>query len=271
MRCEEIKIQAPDSGAEGRLTLYLLDNSEELYDGLLRPMVLICPGGSYAVTSDREAEGIALKFMAMGCHCAVLRYSVAPARYPAALFQAAASIKLIREHAKEWYVDREKVFIQGSSAGGHLAASLGVFWKEPFLWEAMGTTPEMLRPDGQILSYPVITAGAFAHRGSFENLLGNKPAIKELDRMSLEKQVAEDTPRTFIWHTFEDGTVPVENSLLFVKALREKGVSTEFHLFEKGPHGIGTASKLTMSSDGRGVQRECEVWMDLVKVWIENA
>ncbi len=268
MRCEEITIQAPESGAEAGLFLYLLDNSRELYDGLLRPMVLICPGGGYEMTSDREAEGIALKLMATGCHCAVLRYSVAPHRYPTALLQAAASIKLIREHAAEWYIDPERIYIQGSSAGGHLAASLGVFWKQPFLAGKLLTSPDMLKPNGLILSYPVITSGMFAHRGSFENLLGDDPDKQLLEKLSLEKQVTQDTPRTFLWHTFEDGTVPVENSLLFAKALREKGIPVEFHLFEKGPHGLGTASKLTMSADGRGVQKECEIWMELLRVWM---
>lgn len=275
MRCEMIPIRVKGMEETASLTLYLLDNSEELYDGLLRPMILICPGGGYEKTSDREGEGLALKFLAMGCHCAVLRYSVAPARYPAAFLQAGAAMKLIRERAGEWYIKKDQVFVQGSSAGGHLAACLGVGFREKSLCEALDAAPEILRPSGMILSYPVITTGEFANWRSFENLLGEKMLHEEagaqlLRKLSLEYQVTAETPRTFLWHTFEDAMVPVENSLLFVQALRKKKVPVEFHLFEKGSHGLGTATRLTMSRDGRGIQKECAPWMDLVKTWLEN-
>ena len=180
-------VTAPD-GTSAPLTLYLWDNSVELYDGLLRPLVLLCPGGGYAMTSDREAEGMALRFVAMGVHAAVLRYSVAPARFPTALHQLARSVELIRAHAAEWYVDPERIVVQGSSAGGHLAGSLGVFWNADFLTRDLGTPAEGWKPNGLILSYPVITSGPFAHRGSFQNLLGERE--KELsDFVSLEHQV----------------------------------------------------------------------------------
>lgn len=253
----------------GRLCLYLWDNSKELYDGLLRPAVLICPGGGYEMTSDREAEGMAVRFMSMGFHAAVLRYSTAPARYPTALLQLAESVKIIRENAEEWYIDPKRVIVQGSSAGGHLAASLGVFWKKEFISEALCTEPETLRPDSLILSYPVITSGEYAHDQSFRNLLGDEYESKK-EEMSLELQADGDTPRTFLWHTYDDDTVPVENSLLFVQALRKYGILTEFHMYPAGMHGLGTASHLTVSSDGRGVQEDCAGWMKLAEAWIRK-
>ena len=142
-----------------------------------RPLILLCPGGGYTRTSDREAEPMALKFLAMGYHAAVLRYSCAPAEYPTSLKELAYSIKFLREHAKEWHIDPHKIVVEGCSAGGHLAASLGVFWDEDFLAESQGLSAsehELLRPDGLLLCYPVITSGEFAHRGSFENLLGSR-------------------------------------------------------------------------------------------------
>lgn len=256
-------------GNGGKLCLYLWDNSRELYDGLLRPVIVICPGGAYAMTSDREAEGMAVKFMSMGFHAAVLRYSVAPARYPEALQQLAESVKIIRQNCKEWYVDPDRIVVQGSSAGGHLAASLGVFWNKGFLSEALQTSSDRIRPNGLILSYPVISSGEFGHQESFQNLLGEAYQERK-EEMSLEKQVSADTPKTFLWHTFEDETVPVENSLLFVSALRKQGISTEFHMYPNGVHGLGTASHLTKSSDGRGIQNECATWMLLAEMWIRK-
>ena len=164
----EIDIRiVPGSACSGWLYTYLWDNSIELEDGRLRPLVLLCPGGGYEMTSDREAEAMALKFMTMGCHAAVLRYSVAPARYPEALLQLAQSVRLIRQHAKEWYVMEDAIVVQGSSAGGHLAGCLGVFWDREFLWGRLGCTREEIRPDRLILSYPVISAGNVPMPGVF--------------------------------------------------------------------------------------------------------
>ena len=181
-------------------------------------------------------------------------------------------LKFLREHAKEWHIDPHKIVVEGCSAGGHLAASLGVFWDEDFLAESQGLSAsehELLRPDGLLLCYPVITSGEFAHRGSFENLLGSRQ--EELgEKLSLEKQVTNKVPKTFIWHTFADQSVPVENSLLFVSALRRAGVPTEFHMYEKGAHGLALADKLTETNDGRAVQEECTSWIRLAHTWLES-
>lgn len=210
-----------------------------------------------------------MQFLAMGCHAAVLRYSCAPACYPTSLTELAYSMALIREKSKEWHVD--KILVLGCSAGGHLAASLGVYWQEKFLARVLGKDNEYFRPDGLILCYPVITTGEFAHRGSVENLL--KDMAKDpvwLAKMSLENQVTNQTPPTFIWHTFTDGSVPVENSLLFVGALRRAGVNTEFHMYPAGGHGLGLANRLTQTAGGDAVQEECTTWISLVRTWIEK-
>lgn len=251
------------------LTTYLIDTPE----GLLireRPLVLICPGGGYCHVSAREGEFLALQFLAAGFHAAVLRYSVAPAIYPAQLLELSKAVALLREHAKEWRIRPDRIFVQGSSAGGHLAASLGCFWREDFLWKTVGArSAEQLRPDGLILSYPVITSGEFAHRESFVNLLGHR--YGELaDRMSLEKQVSADTPKTFLWHTYEDQTVPVENSLLFMQALRQAGVPFESHIYPKGCHGLSLGTELTCSENGKELQSEVSTWVKLAVTFAEN-
>ena len=166
----EIKVEGYQETAD--LYTYILDNSVEMHPDRKRPVVVICPGGGYEMTSDREAEPIAMQYLARGYHAVILRYSVAPARYPLALMQLAKTVAYLREHAGEFHIDTDKIILQGFSAGGHLAASLGVFWREKFISEALHTDAEMVKPNGMILSYPVITSGKFAHMGSFEALLG---------------------------------------------------------------------------------------------------
>ena len=255
----------PDS----RLTVYLQENSKELWIQT-RPLVLLCPGGGYEWTSDREAEVLALPFLAMGYHAAVLRYSCAPARFPTALLELAFSLRTIRENAGQWHVEPEHVFVLGCSAGGHLAASLGVMWNRPFLRRTLDLPEEdagLLRPDGLILCYPVITAGPYAHEGSFQNLLGDR--VEELrEQVSLEKLVTGDTPPVFLWHTFTDPVVPVENALLFVEALRRAKVPTEFHMYASGGHGLSLATDLTRDASGGACPESCAGWISLVHTWL---
>ena len=164
----------------------------------MRPVIVICPGGGYEWVSEREAEPIALKFVGAGYHAVVLHYSVAPAaHYPTALRQLAWTVAHLREHAAEYHIDPNKVVVAGFSAGGHLAASYGVFWKKKtFLAEELGVDAEQLRPNGLLLSYPVITSGPKAHRGSFTNLLGDRydELVDEISRESGQPRYAEDLP-----------------------------------------------------------------------------
>ena len=269
---EVYPIKMEGSQPYARLVTYIQDYSEAI--GIdKRKLVLLCPGGGYAHTSDREAEAMALQFLAMGYHAAVLRYSVAPAKYPTALLEVAKSMQIIREHAEEWHVDADKIVVEGCSAGGHLAASYCMFWRKPFIAEALGIAEKdaetVLKPGGMMLCYPVITGGEFAHRGSFENLLGERES-ELVEEMSLEKQVSQDVPPTFIWHTFTDSAVPVENSLLLVAALRRENISTEFHMYPKGGHGLGLANELTATPDGGAYEPDCSSWISLVKTWLKN-
>ena len=264
-------IQVEGSLPGARLTVYIQNASQELKLNH-RPLVLVCPGGGYEFNSDREAEVFALQFLAMGCHAAVLNYSCKPAVFPTALGELAYSVALIRRNAAEWHVEPDKIIVLGCSAGGHLAASLGVFWDEDITVQAAGLGQEdheMVRPDGLILCYPVISSGEFAHRGSFQSLLQERE--QELSqRMSLEKQVSSKVPPVFVWHTFEDDVVPVENALLFASALRRAGVSTELHMYPRGGHGLGLANRISEGRDGYGQQEECATWISLVRTWIEK-
>ncbi|WP_242952161.1 alpha/beta hydrolase [Butyrivibrio sp. YAB3001] len=239
-----------------------------------RPLVIVCPGGGYRYTSDREAEPLALSFLAKGFHVAVLRYSCFPAHYPTALIELARSVLIVRKHADEWYIDSDAIIIQGSSAGGHLAASFACFWHDDFLTEKLminntASCKEMLRPNGLILSYPVITSGEYAHKDSFVNLLGDE--LNELkEKMSLENAVNDNVPATFIWATYTDESVPVENSLLFALALKKQNINTELHVFCEGGHGLSLANHLTEGPSEKENVPSCEVWIDLACTWLKN-
>lgn len=269
MRTEKFQIKAEGSLPYAALYTYILDDSEELRIKK-RPLILMCPGGGYEMTSDREAEPIAMHFLSIGYHVAILRYSVAPAVYPAALLEAAQAMKLIHEHAKDWNVDTEKIIVQGCSAGGHLAASLGMFWHEPWLAQKIRVTVETLKPAGMLLCYPVITSGRYAHKGSFDALLNGQKTPEMLDKVSLEKQVTANTPRAFIWHTYTDDCVPVENSLLLISAMKQYDIPVEFHMYPVGGHGLSTCDRLAENTEGYGIQEECQSWLLLAKRWLES-
>lgn len=268
---KKIEIKARGMEAVGNLYTYFLDSSIEMRPDEKRPVILMCPGGGYEMTSDREAEPMAMQFLAMGYHVAILRYSVCPVRYPAALLQVAESVLYLKEHADEYHIDPEKIVVQGCSAGGHLAANYGIAWNSPFLTKLMGmeNDPEQLCVAGLLLCYPVITSGEKAHEESFRNLLGEQYEEKK-EELSLENQVTPDTPPTFLWHTATDETVPVENSLYFFQACLQQGVSAELHIYPVGGHGLSLANEETCRANGIGVQKECQSWIGLAQTWLEE-
>lgn len=159
----------------------------------------------------------------------------------------------------------------GFSAGGHLAACLGVMWNREFLYGPLNAAPEDIQPKGMILCYPVITSGTFGHQRSFEQLLGDRdsdPLLREL--VSLELQAGPHTPRTFLWHTWTDQSVPAENSLLLAQALKKAGVSLEMHIYPSGRHGLSLATDEVSDSTGDCLAPHCQGWMELAKEWIKE-
>ena len=260
---------AGHSGESATLTVYLRSALACAPDRV-RPAILICPGGSYLRVSDREGEPVAMQYLAMGYHVMVLDYSVAPDTFPTALLELAASVALIREHAGKWLVDPNRIIVSGFSAGGHLACSLGVFWNRDFVSGALNLTPAQVRPNGLILCYPVISSGLHCHRNSFECLLGPEAGDKKArEAVSLELQVSSDMPKTFLWHTWTDQSVPVENSLLLAGACAKADVNLEMHLYPVGAHGVSLATEDVSEPDGTYVVEQCQSWMPLVKKWLE--
>lgn len=168
MNIEQIQLSE-----RGTLTALLHEKSNEMKNAAAeRLAVILCPGGAYSFCSDRECDPPAIAFLNMGCQVFVLRYSVEPyAGNKRPLQEVAASVKIVRERADRWQVDKHKIVVCGFSAGGHLAASLGVHWNDPDIMRRCEVKDaQMLRPDAMILGYPVITAGIFAHRESIQRV-----------------------------------------------------------------------------------------------------
>ena len=247
MNYQVMDIKAETYEEPAKLYLYLQEKSPEIAIDK-RPLIFICPGGAYAMTSDREAEAVALQFLAAGFHAAVLRYSVAPARYPTALLQVAAGFKYLREHAEEFHIDEDKIVIQGASAGGHLAASLAT------LYGSYAT-----RPDFQILFYPVISMlKGVTHSGSRQNLIGETPTAELEQKYSLERQVSPKTPQAFIMLSADDATVLPINGIGYFLALREQKVPATLHVYPTGGHGWGFRDSFTYKRQWTG---ELEKWL----------
>ena len=218
--------------------------------------LLVLPGGGYANLAPHEGAAFAEYFAARGITCYVLQYRLGSAGYrnPAMLQDVSRALRMVRSFAKRDGLDPARVGIIGSSAGGHLAATLMTHFDAGKADAADPIERESSRPDLGVLCYPVITMGEFAHAGSRNQLLGANPTPEVLKDMSAELQVTSKTPPAFIWATFEDKTVPVENSLMFAAALRKAGVPFSLHIYEKGSHGLG------LKKDAPPWADECLYW-----------
>jgi len=207
--------------------------------------VLIFPGGGYGILAyDWEGTDIAKFLNSNGIAGIVVKYrlpsdvSQTDKKY-VPLIDAQRAVRLVRANAEQLNVNPDKIGIIGFSAGGHLASTLGTHFNEKVYEPIDGIDDESARPDFMALGYPVISFGEVTHQGSKNNLIGENPTIDMVDYFSNEKQVTEQTPPTFLLHATDDTVVPVENSLLFYKAVKDKGVSATMHIYPKGGHGFG--------------------------------
>jgi acetyl esterase/lipase len=214
--------------------------------------VIVCPGGAYQRLSiDKEGEQVAAWLNSVGVTAFVLKYRLGPRyHHPIELGDAQRAIRTVRFKAAEYRLDPARIGILGFSAGGHLASTAGTHFDAGKPDAADPIDRLSSRPDFLVLCYAVISLhDPLAHVGSRVNLLGNSPDPALVDNLSNESQVTAQTPPTFLFHTANDRTVPVENSVNFFLALRKAGVPAEMHIYENGPHGMGLApTDATLSS-----------------------
>ena len=228
---------------EGTLDVFIQESN--------KPLILVCPGGGYTHLSTREALPVVNKFLSFGYNSALLKYSVEPYSYPTQLNEINACIKHLLSI-------NNNLFIVGFSAGGHLTG-LG------------GTDIYQDKIKGLILCYPVISLGEHTHLGSQQTLLKDMNTLENQIKFSINNRVTKSTPKTFIWCTNEDKTVPPINCQLMVDALNKYGIYNEFVIYPHGPHGMALADE-TATTDGHEdcYSKEVQTWIYKAKDFIEK-
>jgi acetyl esterase/lipase len=228
--------------------------------------MVICPGGGYEHLSPREGNDYALWLNQHGVTGFVLQYRLASSgyHYPAMFLDAARAVRLVRARADTWKIDPKRVGIIGSSAGGHLASTLLTHFDSGNPAAGDPIERQSSRPDLGVLCYAVISLGQYTHQGSKRNVLGPNPSPELARLLSNELQVTSNTPPCFIWATFEDKTVPVENSMLFASALRSNNVPFALDIYQKGGHGLGLADQPPFAHPHPWTA-DCLVWLQAQK------
>ena len=269
------RIRVPTSGgASIQMDVYVPEASQEIHADVRRPAIVVAPGGGHRFCNLAEAEPVALRFLMEGFNVFVVWYRVYDAGaplpegygtldwweasqshvFPLPQQDVAACVAHVRARAQAWRTDPDRIAVMGFSAGAYLAACLGGLWHHADLWKEMGLSPEQVRPNALALSYPVTVADHDGLPIVFERMTGQKDPQKH-QAVSVPGWVTEAYPPTFMWHTFTDELVKVQNSIRLSKALTAAGVLNELHVFHKGRHG------LTVCSDLTGTRlKECEQW-----------
>ncbi len=226
--------------------------------------VIICPGGGYSIlAANHEGVDVAKAFNELGITAFVLKYRIPSDRTNvdrsvAPLQDAQQAIRLVRKNAAKWGLKADKIGIMGFSAGGHLAATATTHFTMKADPSVLDTTST--RPDFSILIYPVVSFVAdITHKGSRNNLIGDKPTAEKTELFSNELQVTPQTPPTFLVHAADDGAVPVENSIRFYQACIKNKVPVEMHLYPKGGHGFGMNNRTTEDK-----------WFDRLANWLKT-
>ncbi len=230
--------------------------------------VIIFPGGGYSgLAYDWEGRDIAKALNGNGVAGIVVKYRLPESKSIVAdqqivpLQDAQRAIRIVRGKAKEWNLVENKIGVMGFSAGGHLASTLGTHFEDKVYPEQDSIDRISARPDFMALIYPVITLMEPAvNMGSRESLVGKEPTMEQLNYLSNEKQIKDNTPPTFLLHAADDTPVPVENSLMFFQALKVHDISTTMHIYPSGGHGFSLGHK----------NERLKNWLDLFVAWLDN-
>jgi acetyl esterase/lipase len=223
--------------------------------------VIVCPGGGYGhLATDHEGRQVAEWLNRLGVSAFMLQYRLGPRyHHPAPLQDVQRALRMVRSRAAQWRLDPRRIGVWGFSAGGHLASTAGTHFDGGQADASDPIERASSRPDFMILAYPVITMTTpYTHGGSRQNLLGKDADPQLVQSLSNEKQITPQTPPAFLFHTGDDSSVPVENSLLFYQALRGARVPAEMHIYEHGRHGVGLAQDDAVLSS----------WPDRLAAWL---
>lgn len=229
--------------------------------------MLIFPGGGYQILAyDWEGTDIAKFLNGKGIAGIVVKYRMPSSvsqtnKHLVPLIDAQRALRLVRSKANEFNINPNKIGIIGFSAGGHLASTLGTHYNEEVYSPIDVIDEQSARPDFMALGYPVISLKRMlTHKGSKENLADQNAEPSIIEYFSNEEHVTENTPPTFLFHATDDQVVPVENSLAFYKALKDKGISATMHIYPKGGHGFSLARK----------DRHLRGWTERMFEWLES-
>lgn len=285
MRLEEIKLH--ESLDDICLSAYLHDPILGTAMDFQRPAVVICPGGGYISISEKEAEPVALRFLAEGYNAFVLRYSIGAGRalFPAPFIDLARAMIRIRTEAKRFNIDPGRITVCGFSTGGQVAAMLGTGWMDPYLKDTTGVEPALFKPDNLILCYPLLNMERFMNvsRGGspematvsemvFSAAFGTPfPPEEDMEKWNCLSKVSNQTVPTFIWTVSGDTIIDPQDSFEFARGMMQCKRPVEFHLFQHGHHGMSLGSPLVGFDETQAkALGNSHRWFQLAMKWLDQ-
>lgn len=228
-----------------RSEIYVYPAPDSINTGIA---VIVCPGGSYSHLMGIATEGYAVAewLNAQGINAYVLRYRTGNKGYhhPAMIQDVQRAIQLVRDHAGEYHINAEKLGTMGFSAGGHLVTMSGAFYKDDYLKPLGIQSNASLKPNFVVPVYPVVSMqDSIAHQRSRRNLLSRHYTKEQQDKFSMELQIPNDMPPTFLVTAKDDPVVMYQNSVQLDKALTNKHIKHEFWLYDTGGHGYAMSEE----------------------------
>ena len=276
---------------------YIMDSEINYREYRKRPAILVAPGGAYAVHATKESEPVAIQFMQMGYQVFVLKYSVGSDRsrpekgiiksavYPLQAVEMLEALHIVKEHADEWNIDKNRIFLMGFSAGGHVCASCGVRWNDPAIVKQLSFRPKKdeLKAAGIVLGYPFLVPNSdeffkkhplkavekVQHIMNYVLYQSDFPSQKDVEKVNLINYISQDTVPMFLWHSIDDQVIDAGNSTRFISKLLEYGISAEYHLFGHGEHGKALENSLTHKRDEM-IDHHLNSWISLADYWMNR-
>ena len=266
----------------------------------LRPAVIVLPGGGWIGTSPSEGECVALAYLTQGFQAFVLDYSTLKSNptgcsYPQPLLELAESVRLLKAHAQEWHIDKDRIFVLGFSAGGFICGSYGNRWR--WIAEQLGCDAEEVRVAGTVLCYPAVdtvmlydTIHLMTAALDLDDITGDQASMQlkdferatklglfgktdvtedEIRAVSAYEHLSADTLPAFIWGTYQDGIIDPRQLYRYADRLCKLGISHELHLFEKGPHGMSLANEQSAHAP-ENVIGDLQAWHPLSVAWMHR-